>query len=330
MLVDQLGGCARRFDAHGFGKQVRHRRIFPYDRQAVTSIHGERDGRPVPSSLGSPRRARSPAMSARTPTVRSCRVASCSSPAPRSPSRSGREASSTCSSSSDASSTGCGAKAPSPSSSRRWEATAAPPPRANARCWRRTASTSSDLGCPVRSSMDVVAAAGGGRRDDGRDRRRGVEGVGHDRREPGEAAHRLPRPVRERADEDDRDRPRQPGAGRAHPRLRHARAAHAHAPRSAPQVLAHGNVVLGVAIVENALEQTMAVRSGSGRADPRGRAGAARARRGAHAPPPGRRPRRAARRPDGEGHQRRRHGHQRDRPHDDPRRARSRDARASG
>ena len=32
VLGDELGGCARRFDAHGFGKQGRHERIVPRTR----------------------------------------------------------------------------------------------------------------------------------------------------------------------------------------------------------------------------------------------------------------------------------------------------------
>ena len=47
-------------------------------------------------------------------------------------------------------------------------------------------------------------------------------------------------------------------------------------PRVAEHVLAHGNVVLGVAIVENALDQTMCVQAVPAAEHPDRRAGAAR------------------------------------------------------
>ena len=113
-----------------------------------------------------------------------------------------------------------------------------------------------------------------------------------------------------------------------------AEALHAHGtrglrelmPRVAEHVLANGNIVLGVAIVENALDQTMVVQAVPAADDPDRRAGPARRRPGPRRPPARRRPRRAADRPDGQGHQRRRHRHQRHRPHDDRRRARPADA----
>ena len=92
-------------------------------------------------------------------------------------------------------------------------------------------------------------------------------------------------------------------------------------PEIATQVLAHGNVVLGVAIVENALEQVMAIEAVPAADIIEVEAGAARPGPSTPAAPAGRRARRAARRPDRQGHQRRGHGHQRHRPHDDPRRA---------
>ena len=100
-------------------------------------------------------------------------------------------------------------------------------------------------------------------------------------------------------------------------------------PRVADQVLAHGNVVLGVAIVENALEQTMAVEAVPAakmlEAEPRLLELAR-----AHLPRlPVDELDVLARRPHGQGHQRRGHGHQRDRADHDPRRARTRRRRGS-
>ena len=117
-----------------------------------------------------------------------------------------------------------------------------------------------------------------------------------------------------------------------------AEALHAHGTRGlrelmplvAEHVLAHGNIVLGVAIVENALNRTMLVRAASRPPTSRPWSHRCSTWPGAH----------AARlpiddldvlldRPHGQGHQRCRHRHQRHRPHDDRRRARSGDAPAS-
>ena len=231
-----------------------------------------------------------------------------------------RGASSTSSRSFGGSSCGLGRKAQSPSSCRRWEVTAARPPRASARCsprtgWTRRARLPDPLGHGRHRAAAEVGPA------TGRVRRRGITGVGDDRRQPGQAPHRLPRALRERADEDGRHRPGQPGAGRAHPRPRHVGPAGADA-GVATQVLATATSCSASHRGERARADDGG-RGGARSRHHRGRSRAARPGPSAPAAASGRRPRRPARRPDGQGHQRRRHGHQRHRPHDDRRRART-------